>query len=550
MSSPKHVRPMVIAIPALVAGLMIILGAAAMGAAQLNAPQDASPVAAVVTADDYVVLSWNDLGMHCYNPDFQDLAVLPPFNTLWAQVVRVGDPPQIVTQGITVTYSFPDNTYSVGKSNFWDYDEQLFGVDLPPNTGLTGNGLSGEMALHDDHYVAEGIPLTEYSDSDPLTPYPYQLAEVVVWDSTTGAELTRSTVVAPVSTEMHCDTCHYDGGVEDIATGRVETNILTLHDMENSDEYPPGHDTPLMDRRPVLCAECHSSNALGAPGWPSLPSLSEAVHGKHEETIPSTLEGCYNCHPGPQTQCLRDVMSQADEPLDCIDCHGNMETVASNPDPWLNEPRCDNAACHGSSYAQDQALYRMSKEHGGLYCAACHDSPHAIAPSREANDSIKFIQLQGHAGTLDTCGVCHLSIPDEAGPHGVTAPLAYGFKFEPNRIQVVEPGSRVAYTHTLRNTGSLPDQYNLDWYSSQDWAGPPQVSVAGNTALLPVALDAGETAVVEVPVSVPDGASARGLTDRTAITATSVFSPNLSHTVTNVTMVPKTRVYLPLLTID
>jgi hypothetical protein len=550
MSISKSQRSFVIAFPAVVAALLIILGVAARGYTDLKAPQDAPPVAQVVTADDYVVLSWNDLGMHCYNPDFQDLAVLPPFNTLWAQVVRVGDPPQIVTQGITVTYSFPDNTYSVGKSNFWDYGEQLFGEPLLPNIGLTGNGLSGEMELDNDHYVADGIPLTEYRDSDTLTPYPYQLAEVVVWDATTGAELARSTVVAPVSTEMHCDTCHYDGGIEDIATGRVETNILTLHDMENSDEYPPGHDAPLMERRPVLCAECHGSNALGAPGWPSLPSLSEAVHGKHNETVPSTLEGCYNCHPGPQTQCLRDVMSQADEALDCIDCHGNMGVVASNPDPWLNEPRCDNQACHGSTYTQDHALYRMSKEHGGLYCAACHDSPHAIAPSREGNDNIKFIQLQGHAGTLDSCGVCHLSIPDDEGPHGITARLTYAFKFEPDRMWAAEPSAAVVYTHTLQNTGTLSDQYTLDWHSSQDWAAAPQVSVGGNTVLLPVALDAGETAVVEILVSVPDSASAPGLTDKTVITATSLFFPSLSRTVVDMTMVPKTRVFLPLLTID
>ena len=44
--------------------------------------------------DKYVVLAWNDLGMYCYNRDFNDLAVLPPFNTPWAQVIRVGDPPE------------------------------------------------------------------------------------------------------------------------------------------------------------------------------------------------------------------------------------------------------------------------------------------------------------------------------------------------------------------------------------------------------------------------------------------------------------------------
>ena len=83
---------------------------------------------------DYIVLAWNDLGMHCYNRDFQDLAVLPPYNNLWAQVIKRGDPPQIVTTGITVTYVFTDNTYSVGKSNFWTYAQQLFGVTLPPTT--------------------------------------------------------------------------------------------------------------------------------------------------------------------------------------------------------------------------------------------------------------------------------------------------------------------------------------------------------------------------------------------------------------------------------
>jgi hypothetical protein len=81
--------------------------------------------------------------MHCYNRDFRDLAVLPPYNNLWVQVVLRGGSPQIVTEGITVTYSFPDNTYSVGKSNFWTYAFQLFGVNLAPNIGLTGKGLAG-----------------------------------------------------------------------------------------------------------------------------------------------------------------------------------------------------------------------------------------------------------------------------------------------------------------------------------------------------------------------------------------------------------------------
>jgi hypothetical protein len=109
--------------------------------------------------------------------------------------------------------------------------------------------------------------------------------------------------------------------------------------------------------------------------------------------------------------------------MDCVDCHGNLEQVSQNSQPWLNEPRCDNAACHGSDYQQDQALYRLSTEHGGIYCAACHDSPHAIAPSNQPNDAIKFVALQGHAGTLENCTVCHLTQPSGPGPHGATVSL-------------------------------------------------------------------------------------------------------------------------------
>ena len=66
-------------------------------------------IPASASGSEYIVLAWNDLGMHCYNRDFQVLAVLPPFNTLWAQVTRVGDPSEIVTTGITLTYRFDDN---------------------------------------------------------------------------------------------------------------------------------------------------------------------------------------------------------------------------------------------------------------------------------------------------------------------------------------------------------------------------------------------------------------------------------------------------------
>ena len=305
----------------------------------------------------YVMFGWNDLGMHCYNHDFQDLAVLPPYNTLWAQVIKRGDPPQIVTSGIRVQYAFPDNTTSSNKTNFWTYEAQLFGVNLPDNVGLKGKGLADVMDPKTGYFVAEGIPLTEFNDSAPTTPYPYQKAILTAKDTATGTVLASLTVVAPVSTEMHCDTCHATGQEPGGSQARVELNILALHDHEEN--------TNLLNSRPVLCARCHSSNALGAPGVAGLPSLSNAMHSQHAEEVPNTLDGCYSCHPGPTTRCLRDSMSlnitSAIDParkMNCIDCHGPMSQVAQNPNPWLNEPRCDG--CHlptaTMQFNQDQAV--------------------------------------------------------------------------------------------------------------------------------------------------------------------------------------------------
>lgn len=44
-----------------------------------------------------MVFGYNELGMHCMNEDFPELAILPPFNTLRAALVRRGFEPDIIT---------------------------------------------------------------------------------------------------------------------------------------------------------------------------------------------------------------------------------------------------------------------------------------------------------------------------------------------------------------------------------------------------------------------------------------------------------------------
>jgi hypothetical protein len=397
----------------------------------------------------YIVIAWNDLGMHCYNGSFSEMLVLPPYNTLWAQVIELGDPPRIVTSGVRLTYSVPGNTWSAGKTDFWDYATKALKLStpLPRNVGLTGKGLSGQMDLTGDHYQATGIPLTEYADADKTTRRPFQLASISVIRVSDGSVLATTSVVAPVSSEMSCQNCHADDG--DATTkypiepqGDFQANIVALHDYLNKGRYPAGHTAPLLGRRPVLCAECHADAALGKAGIAGVSSLSNAMHRHHNpqnapDITPDT-DGCYSCHPGPDTKCLRDTMTQHFG-FGCPDCHGTIEQVATNPRPWQQEPRCGDAGCHGASFRTLQPLYRNSKGHGALYCPACHDSPHASATSREPNDAAKFIKLQGMAGTLRVCTTCHATDPGSAFHHDIA-----GGGFFEARVTAESPAGSIA----------------------------------------------------------------------------------------------------------
>lgn len=361
-----------------------------------------------------IMIGWNDLGMHCANQDFSSFVVLPPFNNVHAQVIQVGDAthlPVVLTTNLRVTYEIPGNTYSVGKTNFWTYAFQIFGATLLPNQGLTGNFLTGTMVPQDNNFLITGIPITPYTDADLVHENAFQLGLLKAFDSTTGDLLATTQPVIPVSNEISCISsgCHSS-----------PQSLLNQHDSEGG--FNP-------NAPPILCATCHSSNALNAPGKPGLPSLSEVIHSKHGEIT----NDCYKCHPGPTTQCLRDVMKNK-HGFTCQTCHGSVSNVgasiAAGRNPWLQEPSCGAAAvgtqsCHGSQgtqYSEEPGkLFRQSRGHGGLFCSACHGEPHAIVPSSQPNDNVQQIALQGFSGTLRKCSVCHGVNPTGAGPHGITS---------------------------------------------------------------------------------------------------------------------------------
>jgi len=395
-------------------------------------------------SQDYVVFAWNDLGMHCLNPTYDKAVILPPYNNLMAQVVLRGNPPKIVTDGVTVEYRIIGNTTSYDKrgyGGFWDNVTALFGLaSLQHDVGLTGNRLSGTMQAASGHFEATGIPVTPVNDMGAWDPL--QIAELTVKDGS-GKTLATTRATVPTSDDINCAKCHGNDAFND---------VLQKHDDEEG--------TSLMQSKPVLCAKCHGSPALGQTGRGTAGTyLSEAIHGFHADKGAS----CYDCHPGNTTKCNRSEKHTAADG-NCTRCHGTADQVASSTKtgriPWVNEPTC--ATCHAgvTDAGSTAALYRNSTGHGNMMCTACHGSPHAMVPSLKDADNYQAMQYQPYSKspkTLGSCGTCHSSsrgeseIDDYAEVHGGSNPEK-------------ENGCYICHTSVQSNTARWPHAFT--WQDS------------------------------------------------------------------------------------
>ena len=412
--------------------------------------------------DEFVLLAWNNLGMHCISDSDPYWVLLPPANDIFAQLVKRGvdgGPPEIVTQGVALTYKVQEGFENpAAHVEFWKHVQSIFGAQPPDGIGLAGKGVSGEMDLDEElgAFDAKLIPVTPYPDTMDFNPYP--IFTIEARDKATGRLLATTKTVAPTSTEMGCKNCHGGpwkvGGVAGISD-EAAMDVLAVHDRNSG--------TDLLAQakagKPQLCQSCHPDPVLGAKGKEGLLNLPAALHGFHANYLTGQgTEVCFKCHPasatGP-TGCLRGV--HQDRGLDCTSCHGYIEDHAlgllqaeldagkpgaerlmknlqvraaeSKPVPprvpWLQEPDCLN--CHKDyappetmttygEWTEPGALYRLRRDlSDALMCEACHGSTHAVYPAVDAGyganrDNIQPLQLQGMAGPIGykgNCQVCH-----------------------------------------------------------------------------------------------------------------------------------------------
>jgi len=429
--------------------------------AENPAPLSAPPLAPLPFNPEqsgYVLLAWNNLGMHSISDADGYFSLMPPGNDLFAQLIKRGPTPEVVTEGVVLFFRVgPGFEKPARQVNFWKAPS-LSGISLPDNIGLSGQGLSGTMLLKkgDKAFVAEKVPVVPYPAQGGYHPYPTFTIEAR--DKSTNALLATTRMVAPVATEMGCKTCH-GGGWRRGTTGlSVATahDILAMHDRFNK--------TTLVGLakagKPVLCQSCHPDPMLNAPGKAGVLNLSASIHGFHANFLSGRgAEACALCHPSnPQgaTRSFRGIHHDAG--LDCTNCHGALEDHAlalllaekkagkAGADrlmqhlkprlatglagiqprtPWQQQPDCLTCHVNFAPPETDSAfnvwgkdgkdLYRnRHDDFGSIHCAACHGSTHAEYPAtnpyEKERDNFGPRQYQGNPyplGANRNCKVCH-----------------------------------------------------------------------------------------------------------------------------------------------
>ena len=359
----------------------------------------------------YQVFGFNDLGMHCYDGDFSVFCLLPPFNTIHAQVVNKGLKPVLLTGStVKVTYaatadpSGSINTTSIGKTNFWTYIGKLFGPSFnnwPLDVGILGYKMPSAaygpqtMTPYDPAYnwfSATGIPLINHDDAGQVNCLPMMKIRA---QSNLGLVPNNSLdIVLPSSSEMNCASCHETAALANGTTTfsdasppprlttltptdfsynpnpvlRYRQNVLILHDALGSyggvnPSYPgyisaayPGFNT-LVDvyksGKPVLCATCHYSKALDLAGTgpTALQAphlyLSRAMH-KHHGTAWPTGSGGMGMG-GTYTIPIPGAYTLPATPTECYYCHPGNDTQCLRSVMATNGMSCQN--CHGDLLA-------------------------------------------------------------------------------------------------------------------------------------------------------------------------------------------------------
>jgi len=428
--------------------------------------------------DDYILLAWSGRGIYIFSDNDKYFNLSFPGNDIYAQLIRRGETPEIITDGVKITYRTESGFKNPSDFNdFWKYSSLYFKKEIPQDTGISGKGTDGEMDFDNSQnlYAAKGIPVVPYAANFPayisnlssqlsipafhFNPYP--LITVEARDKESDEIIAATKITAPVSTEMGCNNCH--GGewrVNNINGLSDETaeDILLVHDRMSKTNLAEMAEKG----NPKSCQECHSSSDK------KYLNLSAAIHGFHANYLTKReSEACSACHPSDGfTKGFRGIHKEVS--LNCTNCHGTLEDHSlalllkekasgkksadkliknlsprsadkiediTPKSPWVNQPDCLNCHVDFNPPETDTAdinqwtktekqQYGMRADDVGIRCAACHGAAHAIYPATNIfgndRDNIPPVQYQKNPypiGANKNCKVCHKTDMEEEVHH-------------------------------------------------------------------------------------------------------------------------------------
>ena len=433
------------------AGLLMILTLYGCGGGDTSPSSVADAVAKRASSQNgtYVLMVNNDLGIHCTCPDSSLVSILPPANTLRAQVLynRPGEDPQIITDPnlikIEYTVPFADQlmqdpqylTYIDNANKLYPTQEGWAKVGRNNVNGISGSPLkTGTFTAKPEHnmWVAELIPVFPpkqpsggegtFKDAFGDTRQAFPRVTVTVRDAKTGAILAQNTNVTTPVAFANCCTCHRE--IYKDKFGSYPANPLDSFRETMLKPHDAQHGTQLLKLTqagvPVRCSRCHIDPAVGGktPGYPvsiypqakglKLPvpnkmTLSLALHQFHNSQSEfhsrfaalGFKESCEACHPGKETVgCLRGVhvnTTPQGTKLDfkCSDCHGDLNTRFTSgqlADPWSFRTLPRCDQCHSNT---------------GEWTTA------QISSYNNIQFGGAFLNSRGHAGQKLLCTSCH-----------------------------------------------------------------------------------------------------------------------------------------------
>lgn len=295
---------------------------------------------------DYKVLAANDLGMHCADLDDQIFSILPPFNVVHAQVIRMGAGPTLVT-----TNSHPDMSvvYSAAANPddpVLDPANPVLPPILNPPAALLAGTERAAISINSTsgNDVIAGLFKGNFWDENPASGHPlgFDAYDNIFFGLLSPAAVIPDTGL-PVPDSLLLPGC----------LGDPATCIFGQQEM-------PGIASPYVDNQPRPFDRFDNdfnffSSALPAP----LGSVVEGVNWWAADGIPMLPvddAGRVNAYPLMRVQARNaatvvastDVVLPVAAEADCQNCH--VEPVdCADPDlpPLIQSDRCLGAATSG-----------------------------------------------------------------------------------------------------------------------------------------------------------------------------------------------------------